>query len=719
MPRSLPFLAMLWVVPTLFDPGGHVYGANNSKEPPPNRLIHEKSPYLLQHARNPVDWYSWGEEAFQKAIKEEKPIFLSIGYATCHWCHVMAHESFEDSQVAQILNEHFVAIKVDREERPDVDKIYMFVCQSLTGHGGWPLSVFLTPERKPFFAGTYFPKSGRMGMPGFVDVLQQIAAMWENDRAGILKSSEAITQAIQPSSASGEHVAVGAEEIMKKGFSQLARVYDPNQGGFGAAPKFPTPHNLTFLLRWHHRNGDALALDMAEKTLDAMRNGGLFDQVGFGFHRYSVDQKWLVPHFEKMLYDQALLAMAYTEAYHVTKKERFAKVAHEIFTYVLRDMTDPHGGFYSAEDADSEGKEGIFYVWTPQEVIEHLGEAQGDLFCRYFDITDTGNFEEHQSIPHVRMSLERFAQREGMDSKKLEGLLEKAREKLFQVRRRRIHPLKDDKILTSWNGLMIAALAKASQVFGTTAYADAAEHAADFVFKHLKTKNGRLLRRFRKGQAAYPAYLDDYAFMVWGLIESYEATFRVFYLEKAMALNSEMLDIFWDEKGGGLFFTGKGNEQLITQSKELYDGALPSGNSVAAMNLMRLSRMTGNIDLEKKAEQLLQAFAEQVTEQPMTYTQFLGALDFMIGPSQEVVVVGDTASKTTQAMIQSVRSQFLPNTVLLVRSTGSQDSDLTAISPFVGPMTPVNGQPTAYVCEQYVCKKPIVNDAGKLESVLQ
>jgi uncharacterized protein YyaL (SSP411 family) len=702
----------------LFALGGHVDGAINSKMPPANRLNHEKSPYLLQHAQNPVDWYPWGDEAFEKAVKEKKPIFLSIGYATCHWCHVMAHESFEDVDVARILNEHFVAIKVDREERPDVDKIYMFVCQSLTGQGGWPLSVFLTPERKPFFAGTYFPKTGRMGMPGFVDVLKQIAAMWENDRARILKSSEAITTAIQPSSETSQRTNIEFEELLKKGYSQLARIYDPSQGGFGGAPKFPTPHNLTFLLRWYKRQGDALALDMVEKTLDAMRDGGIFDQLGFGFHRYSVDEKWLVPHFEKMLYDQALLAMAYIEAYHVTKKERFAQVAHDIFTYVLRDMTDSEGGFYSAEDADSEGQEGLFYVWTPQEIIEQLGEEQGHIFCRYFDITDTGNFENHQSIPRVRMSVKRFAQKEGMGETKLEGLLEKARQILFQARNHRTRPLKDDKILTSWNGLMIAALAKGAKVLGTAAYTDAAKKSANFVLKYLVADNGRLLRRFRKGHAAYPAYLDDYAFMAWGLIELYEATFDVFYLEKAMALNSDMLHIFWDDKCGGLFFTGTGNEQLITQSKELYDGALPSGNSVAAMNLMRLSRMTGNVDLETNAEQLFHAFAKQVTEQPMAHYQFLGALDFMVGPSREIVIVGDMASKDTNAMIQTFRRCFLPNTILLVRPEGLKGNGLAKVSPFVNAMTAVNGQPTAYVCEQYICNKPIT-DLAQLESVLQ
>ncbi|MBW2259587.1 MAG: thioredoxin domain-containing protein, partial [Deltaproteobacteria bacterium] len=374
-----------------------------------NRLIGEKSPYLLQHADNPVDWYPWGEEAFQKAKKEDKPVFLSIGYATCHWCHVMAHESFEDEEVARLLNQHFVAIKVDREERPDIDKIYMHVCQSLTGSGGWPLSIFMTPERKPFFAGTYFPKSSRLGMPGFMDILEQVAAMWEKDRASILRSSEAITGAIQPGSDSDTSVQPVSVETLKKGYTQLARVFDPGRGGFGASPKFPTPHNLTFLLRWHKRSGDTEALEMVEVTLNAMRNGGIFDQVGFGFHRYSVDNKWLVPHFEKMLYDQALLAMAYLEAYQVTGKTEFAQVAREIFTYVLRDMTSPEGGFYSAEDADSEGKEGLFYVWTPQEVKKHLGEKTGDIFCHFYGIAEGGNFEEGLSIPHKRIPLQAFA----------------------------------------------------------------------------------------------------------------------------------------------------------------------------------------------------------------------------------------------------------------------------------------------------------------------
>ncbi len=682
-----------------------------------NRLSREKSPYLLQHARNPVNWYPWGDEAFKKAKGEERPIFLSIGYATCHWCHVMAHESFEDEEVARLLNRNFIAIKVDREERPDVDKIYMSVCQSLTGHGGWPLSIFMTPEGKPFFAGTYFPKSGRMGMPGFIDVVKQIATMWESDRASILKSGEAIANAIQPGSDSDRAVGSLNGDTLKKGYTQLARAFDPNWGGFGAAPKFPTPHYLTFLLRWHRRSNQSMALEMVEKTLNAMRNGGIFDQIGSGFHRYSVDKRWLVPHFEKMLYDQALLAMAYIEAYQVTGRSEFAEAAREIFTYVLRDMTSPDGGFFSAEDADSEGKEGLFYLWTPQEIREHLGKEVGDLFCRFYDITEVGNFEEGRSIPHVPVPFQAFAAREGEEPARLERRLKEGRQRLFDIRKKRVHPLKDDKILTSWNGLMIAALARGSQVFGDPLYADAARGAAGFILKNLKTAEGRLLRRYRQGEAAYPAYLDDYAFLVWGLIELYEATFHVSYLEDAMALNAGMTDLFWDNQAGGLYFTGKGNEPLITRSKELYDGALPSGNSVAALNFLRLGRMTGNVALEEKAEQLTRAFSGQVTDQPMAYTQMLVALDFMVGPSQEIVVAGDPGLETTRAMLSAIQKKFLPNKVLLLQPQGTEGTRLASSSNYVKAMVPLDRKPTVYICEQYACQTPI-KEMSELQSYL-
>ena len=702
---------------TALSSGGHVHAADANPKGASNRLINEKSPYLLQHARNPVNWYPWGEAVFQKARQEDKPIFLSIGYATCHWCHVMAHESFEDEEVARILNKNYIAIKVDREERPDIDKIYMSVCQALTGRGGWPLTILMTPEGKPFFAGTYFPKTARMGMPGLIDILNQIAAMWEKDRARILKTGQEITNAIQPGSDPDSPAHVVSVDTLKKGYSQLASRFDPKWGGFGTAPKFPTPHQLTFLLRWHRRSADPQPLKMVEKSLDAMRHGGIYDQIGSGFHRYSVDEQWLVPHFEKMLYDQAMLAMAYIEVYQATGKARFGKVAREIFAYVLRDMTAPEGGFYCAEDADSEGKEGQFYVWTPAEIKGYLGDVLGDLFCRFYDITEKGNFEEGKSIPHMPLTLEAFAQREGMDPAKLDTALKDARARLFDIRKKRVHPLKDDKILTSWNGLMIAALAKGYQALGDEPYVDAARKAADFILKNLRTSDGRLLRRYRNGEAAYPGYLDDYAFMVWGLIELYEATFEVTYLEAAIALNREMIDIFWDKKGGGLYFTGKGNEALITKSKEIYDGALPSGNSVAALNFLRLARMTGRIDLEKKAEQLTATFSREVTAQPIGYTQLLSALEFMLGPAQEIVIAGNLSLDSTRDMVRVVHAGFLPNKVLLLHQNGPDGKRLEALSPFTKEMRPINQKSTVYVCEQYACKAP-VTDAGKLERLL-
>jgi uncharacterized protein YyaL (SSP411 family) len=697
--------------------GIQVYASDPKPKRAQNRLINEKSPYLLQHAENPVDWYAWGEEAFQKAKKEDKPIFLSIGYATCHWCHVMAHESFEDEEIAQVLNAHFIAIKVDREERPDIDKIYMSVCQAMTGRGGWPLSIFMTHQGKPFFAGTYFPKSSRMGMPGFMDIITKTAFLWEGDRSQLLEASEKITKHLTSISDSSTSAIALDSETLKKSYKQLEMTFDPNWGGFGTAPKFPTPHHLTFLLRWHKRSGDSGALKMVEKTLDAMKRGGIFDQIGFGFHRYSVDERWLVPHFEKMLYDQALLAMAYIEAYQVTGNVKYAQGAHEIFTYVERDMTSLHGGFYSAEDADSEGIEGRFYLFTPHEVRKHLGEERGNLFCRFYDITEKGNFEEGRSISHMPMALQVFAEKEEMDVRKLEKALEDARKKLFAIRKRRIHPQKDDKILTSWNGLMIAAFAKGYQAFGNQVYADTARRAADFILKNLRTFDGRLLRRYRQGDAAYPGYLDDYAFLVLGLIELYEATFEVSYLTEAIKLNEAMVDIFWDKQGEGLFFTGQGNEPLITRSKEVYDGALPSGNSVAALNFLRLSRMTGNINLEQKAEQLIRAFSRQVADQPMAYTQLLIALDFMIGPSQEIVVAGDPTLTNTQAMIHAAQRSFLPNKVLLLRLQGTKGKKLATLSPFVEAMGSINNQPTVYVCETYSCKTPI-KDVDALKAIL-
>jgi len=678
----------------------------------PNHLIREKSPYLLQHAENPVAWYPWAEAAFQKAKEEDKPIFLSIGYATCHWCHVMAHESFEDEEVAAVLNRHFVSIKVDREERPDVDQVYMSVCQALTGHGGWPLSIFMTPEGEPFFAGTYFPKTGRMGMMGFAELLQRVAGLWRTDRQKILTGSGEIRQALRKEAHTGFGEVSLDLGVLKKGYAQLERTHDERWGGFGSAPKFPTPHHLTFLLRWFRRSGDPQARKMTERTLEAMRHGGIFDQLGLGFHRYSVDEKWLIPHFEKMLYDQALLAMAYTEAYLALGKEEYGKVTREIFTYILRDMTSPEGGFYSAEDADSEGHEGRFYVWRPGEVRSLLGKEEGDLFCRFYGVSLEGNFEEGTSVLHIPRPVEPFAAGEKMDPGELGKILERGREKLFHVREKRIHPLKDDKVLTSWNGLMIAALAKGYQALGDPLFSDAACRAADFILGQMRTPQERLYRRWREGEVAISGFLEDYAFLVWGLIELYEATFRVRYLEEAIHLNQLMIELFGDKERGGFFFSGKDNQSLITRQKELYDGATPSGNSVAALNLLRLARMTGKIDLDKEVEGLLRGFSSTVAEAPMAFTQFLNFLDFYLGPSQEIVLVGKPDWETTRVITAAIQQKFLPNKVLLFRAEDDTGKKLADLCPFVEGMKSTDRKATAYLCEGFSCKTPLTDLAA-------
>jgi uncharacterized protein YyaL (SSP411 family) len=692
--------------------------AESGKKPgKPNHLIREKSPYLLQHAKNPVDWYPWGEEAFRKAKGEDKPIFLSIGYATCHWCHVMAHESFEDEEVALLLNQSFVSIKVDREERPDVDHIYMSVCQALTGQGGWPLSIFMTPEGNPFFAGTYFPRTGRMGLMGFSDLLRRITALWRGDRGKILESGGEIRQALGREVQGGSPGPTLDQGVLRKGYAQFHRTFDETWGGFGGAPKFPTPHHLTFLLRWHRRSGEDDSRRMVERTLEAMRRGGIFDHLGLGFHRYSVDEKWLIPHFEKMLYDQALLAMAYTEAGQALGKEEYGRTAREIFTYVLRDMTSPEGGFYSAEDADSEGREGVFYVWRPEEIQAHLGREEGGLFCRFYGVRPEGNFEDETSVLHISRPAETFAAGEKMNPQELEGILQRSREKLFRIREKRFHPLKDDKILTSWNGLMIAALAKGFQALQDPTLSDAACRAADFVLERLRTPQGRLYRRYREGEAAIAGFLEDYAFLVWGLIELYEATFQVRYLEEALRLNRVMIEFFGDGEKGGFYFSGRDNEALIARPKELYDGATPSGNSVAALNLLRLGRMTGKSDLEEKAERLVQAFSAAAAEAPMAFTQFLNFLDFYLGPSQEIILTGDPGWETSRAMTAAIQQKFLPNKILLFRAEDDTGQELSALCPFVEEMKSIGGRATAYLCEGYSCKTPLTDPAALQEAL--
>lgn len=690
-------------------------------QPSQNRLAFEKSPYLLQHAHNPVDWYPWGEEAFERAKKEDKPIFLSIGYSTCHWCHVMERESFEDPEVAQLLNDTFVCIKVDREERPDIDNFYMRVCIEMTGSGGWPLTIFMTPDKKPFYAGTYFPKDSRYGRIGLMDLIPRIKELWRTRRQDILQSAEKITTYLQRMEKEVGQGTLG-EEHLHKAYEQLAQHFDLQYGGFGRAPKFPTPHTLLFLLRYWKRTKRSSALSMVEKTLQAMRLGGIYDHLGFGFHRYSTDPFWLVPHFEKMLYDQAMLAMAYLEAYQVTRKDLFARTAREIFEYVLRDMTAPCGGFFSAEDADSEGEEGKFYLWTEEEIRQTLDPKEAELVIRVFNVEKEGNFREEatgqktgRNILHLKKLLPEVAEEVALLPEELENRLEEARRKLCAVRGQRVPPLKDDKILTNWNGLMIAALAKGTQVFGEEQYALSAQKAVDFLLKNLRNPQGRLLHRYREGEASILANVEDYAFLIWGLLELYEATFEADYLQTAFQLNEELLAHFWDEEEGGFWFTPDDGEVLPVRQKEIYDGATPSGNSVAMLNLLRLGRISGDKDLEEKAWQMSRAFAQKVHSMPSAYTQLMIALDFALGPAYEVVIAGRTEDDATRELLQALRKPFLPNKVLLFRPTEISDPPILKIAPFLQDYFDLEDQPTAYVCQNYTCQFPTMEPARALE----
>ena len=691
-----------------------------------NRLIHESSPYLLLHAANPINWFPWGKEAFEKAKREDKPIFLSIGYSTCHWCHVMERESFSDKEVAELLNKDFISIKVDREERPDIDNVYMTVTQALTGSGGWPMTIIMTPDKKPFYAGTYLPKHTRWGRPGMMELLPKIAEAWKNDRQKVLTSADQITQHVvrlsnrQPGTKLDQNILDQARQF-------FVQAYDPEYGGFGKSPKFPSPHQLNFLLRHYYHNQDHEALAMVEKTLTQMRLGGIYDQLGFGFHRYSTDASWLVPHFEKMLYDQAMLIMAYTEAYQATGKAFYARVTQEIITYILRDMTSAQGGFYSAEDADSEGIEGKFYLWTPKEIQNILGENDAKLFGNAFNVKDGGNFEEagpghhiDQNILHLQKPLPELAKDMGIPENQLNKQLEVSRQTLFDARKKRIHPLKDDKILTDWNGLMIAALAKAGYVLDNQDYTTAASTAADFILQNLTTDNGRLLKSYRKGKAGSAAHLNDYAFMVWGLIELYQATYKANYLADAVALNEQMLSHFWDEQNGGLYMTADDGEKLLVRSKEIYDGAIPSGNSVAVFNLLRLAHMTGKTDYMEKAEGIIKAFSDPVKQYPAGHSQLMVALEYALNPNYEVVIVGEPQKQDTRLMLAALRRPFIPEKIVLFRTADKSTAGaITDIAPFTRSMATRNGQATAYVCQEFACRLPTTSIDQMLKNLKQ
>ena len=671
----------------------------------PNHLAHESSPYLLQHQDNPVDWYPWGPEALERAKREQKPIFLSIGYSACHWCHVMEHESFENERIAAIINERFIPIKVDREERPDLDQIYMNATQMMTGRGGWPMSVFLTPQLKPFYAGTYFPPTARGGMPGFDDVLRAVDDAWQKRREQAEEMADQLTEELTKASRGVPAPGGTGElnrELVDQAVRQLGRTFDGTWGGFGGAPKFPHPMDLQVLLRHWHRTGREQSLAMVRTTLDRMASGGIYDHLGGGFARYSVDARWLVPHFEKMLYDNALLAGVYAEAFQATGDERYQHVSRETCDYVLRDMTDPAGGFYSTEDADSEGEEGKFYVWTPDELEAVLGEEAGATFGRVYDVSDAGNFEGH-NILNLPKTLAQSARILVRDEKELAAELAVSRTKLFAAREKRIHPAKDDKVIVAWNGLMIDALARAGAAFNEPRYTAAAAAAADFIHDQLRRPDGRLLHTWRHGKAKLDAYLDDYAALAGGLISLYEATFDAARLEEAARLLEVVLKHFADSKEGGFFFTADDHEQLIARNKDATDASVPSASALAATALVRLAKLTGKQAYADAAAGTMKSAAGLMKQAPTAMGQMLLAVDLHLGPTYELAFAGDAANAATADVLADLRRRFLPNKVL---AGASDDSPPALLKDLLAGKKPIGGEPTLYVCEGFSCQAP-------------
>jgi uncharacterized protein len=687
----------------------------------PNRLINEKSPYLLQHAHNPVNWFPWSDEAFEKANFEDKPIFLSIGYSTCHWCHVMEKESFESEEVAKLMNDTFVSIKVDREERPDIDGIYMAVCQMVTGSGGWPLTIVMTPDKKPFFTGTYFPKNNHFNRIGMMELIPKLKSIWLNQKDEVLNSADEIAASLSKQNFNLNFTEID-ETILDKTYNELNERYDETNGGFGNAPKFPSPHNLLILLRYWKRKAEPKAIEIVEKTLTEMRHGGIYDHIGFGFARYSTDQKWLVPHFEKMLYDQAMLAMAYTETYLATKKIFYKQTAEEILEYVLRDMTHPDGGFYSAEDADSEGEEGKYYLWKADELRDLLDKDESDFALKIFNVGDAGNWIDESkgmmpgtNILHLKKSNKDLVEEFNLSENDVSDKLKRIRKKLFDYREKRVHPHKDDKVLSDWNGLMISAFAKASQAFNNKQYSDAAIKCYLFIEKHLTKKDGKLIHRFRDGESALPAHLDDYAFMINALIDLYETTFEIKYLKRAVELTEILLQDYWDENNGGFYFTSSKSEKIITRQKDVYDGAIPSGNSIALLNLLRLSRFSADVRYEQKALGLIKCFSGYISRSPWAFSMFMCGLDFLFSSSTEIIIVSEKMNDQTNNALELIRNMYIPNKVILLKSDNHNDFD--KLVPFVKEMKMKNNKTTFFVCHNYKCDQP-VNTISELEILL-
>ncbi|AFH50687.1 Thioredoxin domain protein [Ignavibacterium album JCM 16511] len=677
----------------------------------PNKLINEKSPYLLQHAYNPVDWFPWCEEAFEKAKREDKPIFLSIGYSTCHWCHVMERESFEDEEVAKLMNDTFISIKVDREERPDIDGVYMAVCQMITGGGGWPLTIVMTPDKKPFFAGTYFPKYNRFGRIGMLELITKLNDIWKNRREEVLNSAEEITKSINKISHKKSDEEID-EKILDKAFDEYSRRFDKEYGGFGNAPKFPTPHNLLFLLRYYRRTKNLSALKIVEKTLTEMRKGGIYDQIGFGFARYSTDKYWLVPHFEKMLYDNALLLMAFSEAFQITGNDFYKTTSEEIAEYVLRDMTHPEGGFFSAEDADSEGEEGKFYLWTEVEIRELLTKDEADFIIKVFNIEPNGNWYDEargvrtgNNILHLKKSYKELANDLSMSENDFIKNLSSIRKKMFDWRKKRVHPHKDDKILTDWNSLMISALIKSSVILDKNKFLQAAMKADKFVKKYL-FRSEKLLHRFRESESAIDGNIDDYAFFIQAQLDLFEATSEAEFLLTAIRLNEILFHKFWDDKSGGYFFTSEDSEKLIVRQKEIYDGAIPSGNSVQLLNLLRLYELTGNAVYYEIAQKQVKAFASEVSRMPSVFAQFLCGFDFLSGASVQLVITAKDKNVADE-IFKKLSREYFPSKVI-IRIDNSNCQKLSEIIPHLKDYK-VEEKPTIYFCRDFVCEKPTNN----------
>ena len=677
----------------------------DSDRPQTNRLAKETSPYLLQHASNPVDWYPWGDEAFETARQENRPIFLSVGYSACHWCHVMEHESFEDEDIARLLNENFISIKVDREERPDVDQIYMTAVQLITRRGGWPMSVFMTPDGKPFYGGTYWPPTSRMGMPGFRDIILKLSDYWKNKRDEVDTSADQLVEAIQEMSSPIFQSTTLEKETSRKAIDSLLQTADRKHGGFGGAPKFPHSMDLRLLLRGYQKFGNEECLSVVKTALDKMLNGGIYDQLGGGFHRYSTDAYWLVPHFEKMLYDNALLVPAYTEAWQVTKNEEYKRAVQETLQYVEREMTSVEGGFFSTQDADSEGEEGKFFVWTVQEIQEVIGEENAKVFNAVYDVSKGGNWEGKNILNRPR-STSVVAEELEINEGELFESLQKSREKLFQHRSKRIAPGRDEKILASWNGMMIAAMAQAGFVFSNEHWIALARQAAEFVLAKMRTDNGELLHSYKDDRARFQAYLDDYACTIEGLVELFQADGDEQHLVEAISLAEIMIERFLDEEHGGFFFTADNHEKLIARTKEIQDNAVPSGNGMAATALIKLGRLCDRQDFAQVAKETLEAFGEYLETRPAAAGQALIALDLLLGKSQEVVVVADSEKTANEDLINLIRTKFLPNavTVLPQKKTPTLTHGLTAGK------SPVENGTRIYLCEAGACQQPAENE---------